>query len=294
MFVTFSYFLVLTIIVVVAAFVAISLWNCKDAGFNEKPSIVFSEKQEYIDGGQYTVYYSLGFKNVVYESEYGRNYYERLMPWDKIDTDAGYLTSNQYRQMTTQVKEYYNNQYDSINVLKKYFDTFGTFNASIFEVEKDENNLTIYMTGYLDSFIEYEKEVYGNPEILGEDDKDTDIIAYAPKYGDKRGIRMIVEATVDGDKLTVKEVKDFNNQELGEDSNINLYDIFPKAVARVMLTGDSFTEKLADDTKYRSYLDAVAHFGKPLTEDKYLEYNIDSDKGKITEITEKNKYELAF
>lgn len=290
------------ILIVITAFVALVLWNYKDAGFKPVPSIVLSQDQVYYDHGMYTVYYSLGFKHVLYESEYGRNYYERLMLWDKVDTDHATLTSSQYNQMTEQVKKYFDDQLsddqiDGLKAVRKYFKATSTFNAAILDVEKDNNTITVYMNGSLERYLEYDGEVYGKVDVLtGDDGKTvTGVSAYAEKYGDRSAIRMVVTGVIEKGNFKAKDIKNCTSQqEFGEEGSKSLYDIFPKPVARIMLTGDYIDSTLGKMVNAKNNLDAAVYFGKPICEDKYLEYDNKTDKTKVIEITDESIHDLTL
>ncbi|MCQ4635712.1 hypothetical protein NE619_03135 [Anaerovorax odorimutans] len=244
---------VLLVFVVILATVCIV--NYKAAVTSQVPPIVLGRGG--VDNGQTdtTVYYSLGFKQVVYESEYGRNYSMRLWPWEKVEENPPVLTAEQYRQMTEQLEKRNKDKAD----YSKYFNVFKTFDASILDVEQDKNQYRIYLKGAAYQFFEYRGNVYENVDGAPES-----------RYKGFEQQPMIVTAVWDGKTFKIQDVKDY---ELGDGGSRSIYESFPKPVAVRLNTWIEGQTDWGQKAVERSRLKAAAHFGKPLADGTYLFFN---------------------
>lgn len=153
-------------LILIAAAVTVCVGNYRCAGVQVRPPVAIDGSGT--DNGQTItqVYYSLGFKQVVYQSEYGRNYSERKWLWEEVEQNPEVLTANQYQQLMEQLGK----KYRLTPVYEENFDTFHTFEASILDVKKDKNLYTVYMAGQPYAFFEYDGLIYwncdGDPEAL--------------------------------------------------------------------------------------------------------------------------------
>lgn len=243
------------VLILLTAFVTVCLVNYKAAGRSVSPPIVIS--RDGMNNGQTTttVFYSLGFKQVVYESEYGRNYSQRLWLWEKVEKNPEVLTAQQYQQLTAQL----NLRNGQDPAYSDYFQCFHTFDASILDVKKEKDRYTIYMKGAVYSFLEYKDGVYEN--VDGDP---------GAAYDGSEQQPMIVDAVWDGRELRIEQVKEYN---LGDAGSAAIYKEFPKPAAvrlNASVKGQSDEGQKAIE---RSRIKAAAHFGKPMADGTYLFLN---------------------
>ena len=260
---------IITAIVLVAAavFITVCVVNYKEAGTSVKPPIVFS--RDGVDNGQTMtdIYYSLGFKQVSYESEYGKNYSQRLWPWEKIDQNPPVLTAQQYEQLMVQL-EARNKQKTVYNA---YFKSFLTFDATILDVAKEGNKYTVYLKGAAYNFIEYNGAVYSNVD----GDPNTE------DYWETAQQPMIISADWDGKKLNITDIKTFQTGDSGSGS---IFENFPKPVATRLLTSIEGQQDTGQKAAERSKRKAAAHFGKNLAEGTYLYFDLETEKAELYRI----------
>ena len=255
-----------SILVFVTAFLTVCIVNYKAAGRSVSPPIVIS--RDGVDNGQTStmIYYSLGFKQVAYESKYGKNYSQRLWLWENVEENPEVLTGQQYQQLTDQLTKR-NGQKPAYS---DYFQCFQTFDASILDVEKDKDQYTIYMKGAVYSFLEYKGQVYEN--VDGDPQS---------AYNGGEQQPMIVSAVWDGKNLQVEQVKEYK---LGDAGSAAIYEHFPKPVAirlNASIEGQSDEGQSAVE---RSRMKAAAYFGKQVADGTYLFLNDETSEAELYRI----------
>lgn len=249
-------FITAAALVAAAIFVTVCVVNYRQADISVKPPIVLSRGG--LDNGQTTteIYYSLGFKQVSYESEYGRNYCQRLWPWEEVEQNPLVLTAQQYQQLMAQL-ETQNRQKPVYNA---YFKSFQTFDATILDVEKDDGRYTVYLKGAAYNFIEYNGAVYSN--VDGDPNSED--------YFENAQQPMIVTADWDGRRLKIQDVKTFQTGDLGSGA---IFENFPKPVATRLLASIEGQGDTGQKAAERSKRKAIAHFGKNLADGTYLHFD---------------------
>lgn len=240
--------------------------NYSESGNRNKPLIVFGNEFINYEGGVCKVYYSLGFKQVFYQSQYGKNYYERLWLWENIDKKVEVLTKNQYDELMIQIL----NHYHKDSEIKNYLNSFEAFNATILDIEKTNEELTIYMLGQFNKYVEYEDEIYSIKE-------NNENVKSFTNFEDLRGKPMIATITTENASIKLKSIWKYEREEYNEYGKI-LYDKFPKAVARMLLTSDYLFDVLSNKAKQKNQIEAAAYFGEALVEDKSLIFQISTKK----------------
>lgn len=254
--------------------VTVSLFNYKEAGVRIKPPIVLGSSghgsHSFVSGkSSVTIYYSLGFKQVSYESEYGSNYSQRLWLWEKVEKKPDTLTPEQYRQLMEQMKQRYRKE----PAYAGYFNTFGTFQASILEVEKNDNQYRIYMAGGLYDFLEYGGRIYSN--IDGEPEQE--------------GLKtwnwqpFIITAFWQDGTMRLQNVESY---ERGDAGSGKIFESFPKPLAMGIVGGVEETDRQQDSALARAKLAAASHYGKPFAEDTCLQFDLKTEVVSIYKITE--------
>lgn len=240
--------IVTIIVVLVTVLGTVAVFNYREAVISTKPPIVFSRQG--VDNGQTItdIYYSLGFKQVFYQSNYGPNYVQRFWPWQKVDVNPHALTAEEYKQLTAQLDK----KFSSKTGYDEYFDVFQTYDATILDVVKQDDAWTIYMKGAIYPFVSFENEVFplwfsGTPQQP-----------------------LIVEAVCKDNNLKVKDVKTY---QLGDGNSHAIYENFPKPVAIRLNTYVKGPMDTGEKAEGRSKLKAAAHFGKTLAEEKRLEFS---------------------
>lgn len=254
-------------LILIAAAVTVCVGNYRCAGVQVRPPVAIDGSGT--DNGQIItqVYYSLGFKQVVYQSEYGRNYSERKWLWEEVEQNPEVLTANQYQQLMEQLGK----KYRLTPVYEENFDTFHTFEASILDVKKDKNLYTVYMAGQPYAFFEYDGLIYwncdGDPEALR-------------NMGDSM-IPLVVTARWDGQAMSVEEVREYGR---GDSGSAAIFENFPKAAATRLLTDVEGREDLHEVADLRAKLKAASHFGKPLAQDTYLSFDEETKRVEVYRI----------
>ena len=261
------------ILIVSVCIVTVGILNYKEARLSVKPPITLL-KQGINNGQTITrVCYSLGFKQVTYASEYGRNYSRILWPWEEVYPNPEELTPLQYDQLMEQMKSQYEKKHPNRSVTKDYFNTFQTFEAAILEVEKNGNQYRIYMTGMLYSFFEYGDSVYtgiqGEPESQADENRENQ---HQP---------FIVTADWDGKNMKIKELEEF---QLGDGESAGIWEKFPEPAAVKINTSLKGEENIKKWAAERSKQKAAAHFGKTIAESTYVAFDSDTKKLQLYQI----------
>lgn len=247
-------------LMVLAGLLTLVIVNYKTAQSQIKPMVVLGKEGQ--NNGQTItrIYYSLGFKQVYYKSQYGRNYCERKWLWEEVEKNPDVLTGEQYQQLM----ELLTDQYRQTPVYEDYFNTFQTFEAIILDVEKQGNQYTIYLNGRQHSFLEYQNRIYtdadGSPQTFAD----------APAADTP----LIVAASWDGKKMEIEKIKTY---ELGDADSADIFRDFPKAAAMRMLMSIDGEEDSGEILAQRAKLKAAAYFGKSFAEDTYL--SLDEETG---------------
>lgn len=249
------------ILIAATCFSTVSVLNYKEAGIRIKPPIVIAATGQgfhSLAGGKssVTVYYSLGFKQVVYESQYGSNYSQRLWLWEKTPKEGAALTPEQYLQLMKQMKK----RYQTEPAYAEYFNIFQTFEASILAVEKKENRYRIYLAGGLYDFLEYEDWIYTN--IDGEPEQE------ALKEWNWKPY--IITAIWKDGKWNLKSVASYERGDVGSS---RIFDSFPKPLAMTLLANTEGTMKQQDSALARAKLAAAAYYGKNFAQDTCLQFD---------------------
>lgn len=254
-------------LIAAAAAVTVCVVNYKYAAVRQRPPVVLAMRG--VDNGQTVtrVYYSLGFKQVSFQSEYGRNYCERKWLWEKVETNPDVLTASQYQQLMEQLGK----SYRLSPVYEKYFDTFHTFEASVLDVEKMGNEYTICLAGRPDAFFEYEGIVYwncdGDPEALR-------------NMGGSM-LPLVVTASWDGKNMSIEEIREYR---LGDSGSAAIFKNFPKGAAMRLLTNMEGQEELYESVDQRAKMKAASHFGKPLAQDTYLRFDEETKQAEVYQV----------
>lgn len=264
-----------TAVILMAAvcLLTVSLFNYKAAGVRIKPPIVIGTSGQgssnLVTGtSSVTISYSLGFKQVSYESEYGSNYSQRLWLWEKVEKKPDTLTAEQYRQLMEQMKQ----RYQKEAVYAGYFDTFQTFQAAILKVEQNDNQYRIYMAGGMYHFLEYGGRIYSN--IDGEPEQE--------------GLKtwnwqpFIITALWQDDTMKLQNVEAYKR---GDAGSSKIFEHFPKPLAMGIVGGAEETDRQQELALARAKLAAASHYGKPFAEDTCLQFDPETEIVSIYKIT---------
>lgn len=248
------------VIVIIAVIVSMGLLSYKIAGTQLKPPVTLHTVMEGDENGSVTTYTSIGFKQLVYASDYGCNYSERIPFWEKADNKADYLTGTQYESlMKLMQKELGSNR-------KKcdFIDSFSDFEANIFYVEKKDDEYLIYLGGKSVTYYKVDEEIYdnidGNPAISG--DAGVGWKAYA------------VSAEWNGNAFKNEKLLEY---QLGKKGAEKIFEEIPKPVAMMMTGGAAGEINTADVIEERSLLKACAHYGAMPSVDKRIGYVIEKN-----------------
>ncbi len=243
------------ITVIVAVTISMGLLSYKIAGSQLKPPVTLHTVMEGDENGRVTTYTSIGFRQLVYESDYGCNYSERIPFWKKADGSAGYLTGKQYESLMKFMQKKSEIKEEKCD----FIESFSDFEANIFYVEKKDDNYLIYLGGKTVTYYEVDEELYdnidGNPAISG--DAGVGWKAYA------------VSATWDGKEFKNGKITEY---QMGKAGAEKIFEEMPKPVAMIITGGMTGETETSDVIEERSLLKACAHFGAVPSVDKRIGY----------------------
>lgn len=245
------------IIVIITVIASMGILNYRFSGTQLKPPVILHTVMEGDENGRVTTYTSIGFKQLVYESDYGCNYSERIPFWKKADTNADYLTGEQYETLMRLIQKNSEPKKEECDFLESFDD----FEADIFYVEKKDDEYLIYLGGKTVTYYKVDGEIYdnidGNPAISG--DAGVGWKAYA------------VSAVWNGNEFKDEKITEY---QLGKEGAEKIFEEMPKPVAMIITGGQT---KTSDVIEKRSLLKACAHFGAVPSVDKRIGYVIEKN-----------------
>lgn len=256
--------LVAAVIIFLAAVTAIGAFNYYQAGWQARPSIAFSVSREGDGVTSIETAWSLGFKQVCYQSKYGKNYSQRLWPWEAVQKESPSLTIEQYRGICHQLERSMEQQTQADD----YFQVFSCFEASIMDIEKKGKEYTIYMRGGLFSFIEYDGNVY---QVQLPESKGWRIDSASEEDQEQAQSPIIVTAVLDAGEMKVTDLQKFQS---GTSGAAAVWEHFSEPVARRLVSTVSGFSDTGQGAETRAYFKAAAHFGAEYEEEKRLECDL--------------------
>lgn len=259
------------VLILLAGTAAIGAFNYAAAGTQARPPIAFAASREGDGVTSIETTWSLGFKQVCYQSKYGKNYSQRLWPWESAQEQTAALTVDQYRSLCGQLARFAEKQTQADD----YFQVFSCFEGTIMDVEQVEtkgagenSQYKIYMKGGLFSFVEYDGNVY---HIQPPGPQGWAIHSASEEDKERAQPALIVSARLEADELKVIDVQSYQT---GGSGTAAIWEHFPKPVARRLVSTVQGFSDTGQEAEKRAYLQATACFGVEYDEEKRLECDL--------------------